>query len=227
MIRSLSKGVLQLREPSTKKILWVTLGISILACIALFAFIDLALTHTSFFQVSWIEILLDFLGRLAAVMITWLLFPVIISGVISLFLEGIARAVEAQHYPNLPQITNPSIVSTIISTGKFLSLLIVLNIGLLFFFFTGPIYIVLYYIINGYLISREFFDLISLRRVNAVKSGNLRKIHKSRLIFIGTIFVFLMQVPIVNLLVPIVATATMLHLFENWRSHDRDESVKI
>ena len=40
------------------------------------------------------------------------------------------------------------------------------------------------------------------------------------MLIIGAIFAFLMTVPIVNLLTPIIATATMVHLFEKWRAHD-------
>jgi len=48
----------------------------------------------------------------------------------------------------------------------------------------------------------------------------VRKRFQASLLIIGAIFAFLMTVPIVNLLTPIVATATIVHLFENWRARD-------
>ena len=225
MIHSLIQGILQLRDPSAKKVVLISVGASILTYIVLFGFIYLALNHTSVFQVWWIESLADFLGHFAAIMLTWLLFPATISVIIGLLLENIASAVEAQHYPDLPPTSDTSLFSSLVISGKFLVVLLVLNIGLLFLFFTGPIYLVLYYLVNGYLISREFFDLISLRRLNSGKTRALRKKFKYRLIFIGTIFVFLMNVPIVNFLVPIIATATMVHLFERWRVQDDPDNV--
>ena len=226
MIQSLLKGFSQLRDPSAKKVVLISVGTSVLTYIVLFGFINLALNHTSVFEVWWIEYLSDFLGHFAAIMLTWLLFPATISAIISLFLENIASAVEARHYPDLPPISNPLFFSSLVISGKLLVLLLVFNIGLLFLLFTGPIYIVLYYLINGYLISREFFDLIALRRLDVVKSRVLRKRFKYRLILIGTIFVFLMKVPIVNFLVPIIAAATMVHLVECWREKDSSVNVK-
>ena len=227
MIHSLLKGVSQLRDPSTKKVVLISVGASVLTYIVLFGFINLALNYTSIFQIRWIEVLSDFLGHFAAVMLTWLLFPATISAIIGLFLENIASAVEARHYPNLPPISNPPLFSSLVISGKFLALLLVLNIGLLFLLFTGPVYLVLYYLINGYLISREFFDLVALRRLNLARSRVLQKRFKYHLIFLGTIFVFLMKVPIVNLLVPIIATATMVHLVEYWRAKDGSVNVKV
>ena len=227
MIQSLLKGISQLRDPSAKKVVLISVGASVLTYIVLFGFINLTLNHTSLFQVRWIESFSDFLGHFAAVMLTWLLFPATISAIIGLFLENIASAVEARHYPDLPPISNPPLFSSLVISGKFLVLLLVLNIGLLFLLFTGPIYLVLYYLINGYLISREFFDLVALRRLNLAGSRILRKKFKYRLIFLGTIFVFLMTFPIVNLLVPIIATATMVHLVEYWREKDGSVDVKI
>ena len=227
MIQSLLKGVSQLRDPSTKKVVLISVGASVLTYIVLFGFINLALNYTSIFQIRWIEVLSDFLGHFAAVMLTWLLFPATISAIIGLLLENIASAVEARHYPNLPPISNPPLFSSLVISGKFLALLLVLNIGLLFLLFTGPVYLVLYYLINGYLISREFFDLVALRRLNLARSRVLQKRFKYHLIFLGTIFVFLMKVPIVNLLVPIIATATMVHLVEYWRAKDGSVNVKV
>ena len=229
MIQSLLKGVSQLRDPSAKKVVLISVGASVLAYIVLFGFINLALNHISVFQVRWIEYLSDFLGHFAAVMLSWLLFPATISAIIGLLLENIASAVEARHYPDLPPISNPPLFSSLVISGKFLVLLLVLNIGLLFLLFTGPMYLVLYYLINGYLISREFFDLVALRRLPAGEGwrvGELRKKYKYRLIFIGIIFVFLMKVPIVNFVVPIIATATMVHLVESWREKDGSVNVK-
>ena len=225
MIRSLVKGILQLRDPSAKKVVLISVGASILTYIVLFGFIYLTLNHISVFHVWWIESLADFLGHFAAILLTWLLFPATISVIIGFLLENIASAVEAQHYPDLPPISNTSFFSSLAISGKFLVVLLALNIGLLFFVLTGPIYLVLYYLVNGYLISREFFDLVSLRRLNVGKARALRKKFKYRLIFIGTIFVFLMSVPIVNLLAPIIATATMVHLFERWRVQDDPKNV--
>ena len=122
MIQSLLNGFSQLRDPSAKKVVLISVGASVLTYIFLFGFINLTLNHTSLFQVRWIESFSDLLGHFAAVMLTWLLFPATISAIIGLFLENIASAVEARHYPDLPPISNPPLFSSLVISGKFLNI---------------------------------------------------------------------------------------------------------
>ena len=220
MISAFSKGILQIRDPSTIRSLWLSLGIVLCVFLALFVIIDMTLRYSSIFSVGWLEAVVDALGRISALILSWLLFPATISAVISLFLDQIASRVEDQHFPELPPIGAQNLIDSINVAIKFFVVLISLNIFLLFFIFTGPIYIVLYYLVNGYLISREFFELIALRRLDSGETKLMRRKFRLPLILIGTVFTFLMTVPIVNLFIPIVATATMVHLFEAWRNQD-------
>ncbi len=45
----------------------------------------------------------------------------------------------------------------------------------------------------------------------------MRKAHRGTLFLSGVVIAFLMTVPVVNLLAPVIATAAMVHLFEAWR----------
>ena len=78
-----------------------------------------------------------------------------------------------------------------------------------------PLNLVLYYILNGYLVSREYFELVALRRMEPPAASHMRKINKGRLLFAGIIITFLLTIPIVNLLTPVIATAFMVHVFHS------------
>lgn len=218
MFSALIRGIRQLSDPATRKVVGLSIGIAILTFLVLFAGIETALRHTSIFQTGWMETVSDVLGRLAAVVLTWLLFPAAISAVVGLYLDRVTEAVEARHYPGLPKVDDQPFAETLLAAGKFLIILVALNFCLLFLIFTGPLYLVMYYLVNGYLISREFFEMVSIRRLDAGQTRALRKQYQTPLLMIGAIFAFLMTVPIVNLLTPIIATATMVHLFETWRA---------
>ena len=97
----------------------------------------------------------------------WILFPAAISAAVGLFLGRVTGAVEARHYPALPPVEEPPFKESLLAAGKFLIILVALNLALLFFIFTGPLYLILYYLVNGYLISRELFELVSIRRIHA------------------------------------------------------------
>ena len=45
----------------------------------------------------------------------------------------------------------------------------------------------------------------------------MRKAHRGRLFLAGIVIAFLFTVPGLNLVAPVIATAAMVHLFENFR----------
>ena len=72
--------------------------------------------------------------------------------------------------------------------------------------------------VNGYLISREYFELVALRRVGREDAKRIRLAHRNRLFLAGVGIAVLLAIPVVNLLAPVIATAVMVHLFEGWRA---------
>ncbi|MGZ8409550.1 MAG: EI24 domain-containing protein, partial [Hyphomicrobium sp.] len=77
-----------------------------------------------------------------------------------------------------------------------------------------------FYAVNGYLLGREYFELVALRRADIAEVRALRDVYRGRLFVAGVVVAVLLTVPIVNLLAPIVGTAAMVHLFEAWRQRD-------
>ena len=133
------------------------------------------------------------------------------------FLDDIAAAVEARHYPELPPAEGLSMSVALLMTFRYLGVMIVLNLVLLVFLFFPPLFPFVFYAVNGYLLSREYFELVASRRAGADEIRELRKAHRGRLFVAGVIVALLLTIPGVNLLAPVVATAAMVHLFEEWR----------
>ena len=179
--------------------------------------IGFLLTSTVFFATGWLETAVDLLGGLATLILTWFLFPGIMSALIGLFLEDIAGAVEARHYPSLPKAKGLPATAAVLTTLRFLGVVIILNIPLLIFLLFPPVFPFVFYAVNGYLLSREYFELVALRRIGPEEMRSLRRVHRGRLFMAGVMITLLLTVPLVNLLAPIVATAAMVHLFEGWR----------
>jgi uncharacterized protein involved in cysteine biosynthesis len=108
-------------------------------------------------------------------------------------------------------------METVVSSLKFLGVMVVLNILMLPFLFLGPLFPFVFYAVNGYLLSREYFELVAFRRVGPAEARALRKAHQGALFVSGVVTAFLLTVPVVNLLAPIVAVAATVHLFQRWR----------
>lgn len=217
MFKAFSKGISQLNDPRTRKVLWLCIGAALAVFAVLWAAVGFLLGSTVFFSTGWLETVVDLLGGLATLMITWFLFPGIMSALIGFFLEDIAGAVEARHYPSLPKAKGLPAKAAVLTTLRFLGAVIVLNIPLLIFLLFPPVFPFVFYAVNGYLLSREYFELVALRRIEPEDMRSLRRAHRGRLIMTGVIITLLLTVPLVNLLAPIVATAAMVHLFEEWR----------
>jgi CysZ protein len=222
MLKALSKGASQLNDTATRKILWLSIGVTVLVFIGLWTGISFILAQTSFFQWGWLEAITDVLGGLATVVITWFMFPGVVSAIISLFMDQIANCVEARHYPDLPKAGGPPLLDNIISSIKFLSIYVIINLCLLPFLFLGPLYLPIFYIANGYLISREYFELAAHRHLSTPAARSLRKANKWQLLSLGIAITFLLTVPIINLIIPVVAVGATIHLSQAWRSEKTD-----
>src|SRR3546814_16684058 len=72
--------------------------------------------------------------------------------------------------------------------------------------FLTPLNIVLFYLLNGYLVSREYYELVALRRMTPGAARQLRRDHGGRLMAAGALLVFVMTIPIVNLLTTVLDT---------------------
>ncbi len=84
----------------------------------------------------------------------------------------------------------------------------------------APLNLFVFYLLNGYLLGREYFELVAARRFDAAGVRRLRRKYRGRVMLAGVVIAFLLTVPIVNLVTPIVATGFMLHVFERLRRRE-------
>lgn len=217
MLKALSQGISQLNDKATRKYLWFSVGAALITFFILWSFMAWLLSETAISSIGWLESIIDILGGLATAILTWILFPATVSAVIGIFLDQIAECVENRHYPTLPKADGQPLAEGLITTAKFFGMLIGLNILLLPFLFMGPVYPFVFYTVNGYLIGREYFEMVAVRRVSIADANSLRKQHQGTIIMMGVAIAFLLTIPVVNLLMPVIATAAMVHLFQGWR----------
>ena len=224
------KAVAQLSDPRLRRILWI----GVLGSLAIFSALWMGLWW-ALNAVAWTEIwgigwLFDWFGSLAewlagilflssAMIAGFVLFPAVITIVVGFFLEEVVSAVEARHYPNQPA-PRPQPVSEVLGvTVKFALLVVALNVLFLplylILFFAPPLNLVLYYVLNGYLVSREYYELVALRRLEPGPARRLRRAHRGRIWLGGIVLVFIVTIPIVNFITPVLATAFMVHVFQN------------
>jgi uncharacterized protein involved in cysteine biosynthesis len=180
--------------------------------IGLYIIVWAVLAHVSVANIWWIDILVDVVGGLAVLVLTWLLFPAVATLMISLFIERIITAVETRYYPHLPAPVPLPLWQSIAVALKFTSVMAVLNLIALPLYLVPILNVVVFYGLNAYLLGREYFEMVALRRRDLRSTQQMRHAHRLRCFIAGLVIAGLLTIPVVNLVAPLLAAAFMVHL---------------
>ena len=218
MVSALILAFKQLGERRTRRaMLWtilITLAISALliaGASATFALLELS-------GIVFIDSALALFGGIAAAFVAWLLFPVLAAEVLYLFIDQVADSVEERHYPHLPKPTPASFWHYAIAGIRFALVMAFFNLLILpiaLFPIANVIYPIFYFILNGILLGREYFEIIAPRRMDFKAVRQMRRKHRIKLFVSGVVIALLFTIPLINLVAPIVATAFMVHIFHD------------
>jgi uncharacterized protein involved in cysteine biosynthesis len=207
------RAIEQLDDPAMRRVLWQSLGLAAfcfgLLCYGSFAGIHHWLAHDGW--LSWVAGALG--GIAAAVASVWLFLPVAVV-IAGLFMESVCRAVERRWYPGLPPPTPANTASQGFDglvVGLRVLLLTVLILPLAFF---PPLGLVLGWAVTAWALGRGLFVSVAMRRMSRRAATALYRRRRSAVLFQGAILTLAGTVPPLNLLVPVVGTAAMLHLLE-------------
>ena len=131
-----------------------------------------------------------------------------------LFLDDVADAVEATHFPHLPPAPRTTFLDGIREAGGFLVVLIAANLAaLVFYIMFAPLAPLIFYALNGFLLGREYFRMIALRRLGRAGAKKEFRRNLPTVWMAGALMAVPLTIPLVNLLVPILGAATFTHLF--------------
>ncbi len=164
--------------------------------------------------ISGVETLLGWASLLVMLGLSVFLMVPVASAFTGIFLEDVAQAVEARHYPHLPPARALPLAETLRQSANFLGLVLAVNAGALFLYpFAGPAIPLVFWAINGFLLGREYFTLVALRRLSPAEAKAMRRRNRWRLWLAGTLMAAPLSLPIVNLVIPVLGVATFTHLF--------------
>lgn len=218
MFDALTKALAQLPERAMRRVMLLTLLIAAGIAVLLQVIFSYLITVLASFETGWVETVAEISGVVGVTVLVILFFPAVISMVIGLFLEDVAEAVEARHYPDLPAAREQPIVEALLVGLRLAGATVLLNLVLLPLTLLIPgLNFVVYFAVNGYLLGREYFELAALRRMDPVEARRLRAAHGGRIFLAGVVITILLVIPVVNLFMPVVATAFMIHIFERLR----------
>ncbi len=164
---------------------------------------------------GWFGWAADLLGSIGASLLALWLFLPVAAAIGTLYIDRIARAVEHRYYPTLPPPRGASLTAQLwdaISVGSRILLLSVL--ALILALIVPGIGLVLAWIIGGYAIGRGLFAAVAMRRMPRAAAGQLYRRVRPVVLAQGCILALAGYVPILNLLIPVVGTAAMVHVLD-------------
>jgi uncharacterized protein involved in cysteine biosynthesis len=212
MLSSAAAALSQMFDAKFRGVFWLGVGFTFALFLALLIVLRFIVTFVPTFGLSWMEDALAIISAFLLSIAFIFMGAPIAQAFASFFLDRVANAVEAKHYPNAKYGQGASTWGLIAAGLTFAAISAVLN--LLAFplqiasFGIGTL-VVLF--VNGYLTGRTFFELAALRHMPPRQARALRRQHRVRLFLGGALISLLAMIPILNFFVPLFGAAMMTH----------------
>lgn len=213
-------AALELLTPPFRAVFIKTLGLTLLALVALW----LGLTSlVEWLALPWLQALLPGMpewagwlgGIVAAIALAFgmaLLVAPVTAVIAGLFLDDVAEVVERTDYPRDPAGRAMPALRSLVLAVKFFGVVILGNIVALMLLLVPGINIAAFFVVNGYLLGREFFEFAAMRFRPEEEAKALRRQHAGTVFLAGLVIAAFLAVPLLNLLTPLFAAAMMVHL---------------
>ena len=230
IFRAFGLAVGQVGDPSFRRVLLLGVGLALLLLVgasAGFVWLTDWLTGEDNWlpvlgEVSWLDDLFSWGAALLLMVLSVFLMVPVASAITSMFLDDVADAVEAEHYPHLPPATHVPFGDALRDTVNFMGVLIGVNIvALVLYLMFAPFAPLIFWSVNGFLLGREYFTLAAIRRVGRTEAKRLRGKHGLTIFAAGVLMAIPLSVPLLNLVIPILGAATFTHLFHQLASGPR------
>lgn len=218
MLTALVLAFRQLADPPVQRLVLRCAALALATFVCLVVGVGLGVAALDVTGLVWLDTLMAFAGSGLALLLAWLLFPVTVVATLNFFAEEVVDAVERKHYPSLPPARGLSFADSTWATLRLVGIGVALNLlALPFYLVPGP-NVPIYLALNGYLLGREYFELVAQRRLARPQVAALRRALRARVWFAGVVIAAMLMVPFLNLVAPAVAAAFMVHLLQRWQA---------
>ncbi len=216
------RAIGQMGDPRFQSVLWRGIGLTVLLLVAIYAvfvwligwFVPDSFTLPWIGEITWVDNLLSGGSLVLMLGLSVFLMVPVASAFTGLFLEEVAEAVEDRHYPAIPPAPRTPFGTALADGLGFFGVLVVANVlALALYLIFVPFAPFIFWGLNGFLLGREYFQMVALRREGRDGARALRRRHTLTIWAAGCLMALPLTVPIVNLLVPVLGAATFTHLY--------------
>ncbi|GAA0786479.1 sulfate transporter family protein [Roseibium denhamense] len=218
MFQAASRAMSQVFEPPFRSIFWKMMGFTIGILAAIWIALQAGVAAFIVLPYGWMETALSVLTGIGAVFVLGFLIAPISALLAGLFQDDIADIVDARDYPGERPGRALPVGQAVVHTIKFTGVVILGNIFALLLLLIPGVNLVAFFLVNGYLLGREFFEFAAMRFMPPEGARAFRKARAGTVFLAGLVIAGLLAVPILNLVTPIFATIFMLHLYKRLAS---------
>ncbi|MEM7289397.1 MAG: sulfate transporter family protein [Pseudomonadota bacterium] len=129
-----------------------------------------------------------------------------------LFLDEVAEQVERDRYPEDEPGEAMALGSSIGMALRFGLLVLFANLVALILVWLAGFGVITFFLLNGYLLGREYFQFAAMRLRPRAEAEQVRKKYSAEIFLSGLIIAGFMAIPILNFLTPVFAAKQMVHL---------------
>lgn len=213
MLAAAGQAFEELFTPPFRAVLIKCVGFTLALLIGLIIVVEWSFTYFVTWP-GWIETAIQWLGGLALIAASIFFIPPVTSLVAGLYLDDIAGQVERTNFPSDPPGRDLPVMRSIWLAVKFFIVVLLVNLLALFLLLIPGVNLIAFYVGNGYLLGREYFELAAMRHVPAAEAKRLRKANKGTVMMCGLIIAVVASVPILNLVTPLFATGFMVRMYK-------------
>ncbi len=227
----------RLFTPPLRAVLWKTLGLTALVLIGAWFLLG---GLFSWLAVPWLDLMsgqlpgwAQWLGTagqvifyLGAALGLGLLIAPVTALIAGLFLDDVAEIVERDDYPGDSPGRPLPLGASIAHSLKFLGVVLLGNLLALVLLLVPVVNVAAFFVVNGYLLGREFFEFAAMRHRPQAEAKAMRRRNGATVLGAGLLIAAFLAVPVLNLLTPLFAATLMVHLHKAVARAEADTTAR-
>lgn len=217
--------------PETRSVFWKVIGLTLIVLVGLWfalretfivyamPWIDALIPGTPEWA-GWLTFIFGIFASIGLALALALLLSTVTAIIAGLFLDDVAEVIEKRDYPADRPGTAMPLGEAMLSSLKFFGIVVVGNIVALLLLLVPGVNIVAFFLVNGYLLGREFFEFAAMRFRSPDEARLFRSRHAGTVFVAGLVIAAFLAIPFVNLLTPLFAAGLMVHLHKMLSKRD-------
>lgn len=225
MFHAASLAFNQMFTKPFRGVLWKSLALTVGLLAALWVGVQALLGSYLLLPYPWLEMAIAWFAGVGLFIGLGFFIAPISSIFAGLFVDEIAEVVEDTHYPSETPGKPVPILRSLGETVKLVLVVALVNIVALFLVLFLGLGVIIFFVANGYLLGREYFEAAAFRFHSVADAKALRRQHSGTVFMAGLLIAGFLAIPLLNLLTPLFATALMVHLHKMVTGSPRPEAV--